>query len=143
MTTAHRWGIVLACVCWLSVPRAWGQREGMTPPPAVEHDRVDDAMGRYNLLPAFTKLGRGVSNALGGWLEIPINIHHRYAKSDVGTSFVTGLLYGVVKGVVRTAVGAYETVTFFLPYPEHFAPILPTLEYFQQSKKRERLPGEW
>ena len=142
MTTGHRWGIILACVCWLTVPRAWGQSEGMTPPP-VEHDRVDEALGRYNLHPAFEKLGRGLSNTFGGWLEIPLNIHHRYAKSDTGASLATGLCYGLVKGIVRTAVGAYETVTFFLPYPENFAPILPTLEYFQQSEKRERLPGEW
>jgi len=47
-----------------------------------------------------------------------------------------------VKGAVRTAVGAYETVTFFLPYPEEFAPILPTLEYYQHSTKRKPLPLE-
>jgi hypothetical protein len=39
-------------------------------------------------------------------------------------------------------VGLYETVTFFLPYPEDFAPILPTLEYYNKSPGRRRLPLE-
>jgi hypothetical protein len=39
-------------------------------------------------------------------------------------------------------VGLYEAVTFFLPYPENFAPILPTLPYFEKNKKRRPLPLE-
>jgi len=99
-------------------------------------------MGRHNLHPAFEKLGRGLSNALGGWLEIPLTIHRRYATSDTGASFFTGAAHGLFRGLVRTGVGIYETATFFLPYPEHFAPILPTLEYFQRTTRRERLPLE-
>ncbi|MBI3020696.1 MAG: exosortase system-associated protein, TIGR04073 family [Candidatus Omnitrophica bacterium] len=111
------------------------------PSPSVPtgQDRVDQLMGRYNLHPALEKLGRGVSNVLGGWLEIPLNIRTRYAENDAATSLFTGALYGFVKGVVRTGVGVYETATFFLPYPEDFAPILPTLEYFRQQDKRKSL----
>ena len=105
-------------------------------------DPVDAAMGRYNMHPALNKLGRGVGNALGGWMEIPLNIGSRYSSSDAGSSFFTGLAYGIVKGVVRTTVGVYETVTFFLPYPEDFAPILPTLEYYNKSPGRRSLPLE-
>lgn len=110
------------------------------PPPA--QDRVDEAMGRYNLQPAFEKLGRGLSNVLFGWLEVPLNIDKRYAPSDTGGSVLTGTAVGLFKGLVRTGVGAYETVTFFLPYPENFAPILPTLPYFQHHTKRRPLPLE-
>ncbi len=91
---------------------------------------------------AFEKLGRGVSNFLGGWLEIPLGIHKRYATSDTAGSLFTGTAVGAFKGLVRTGVGAYETVTFFLPYPEDFAPILPTLEYFQHHTRRKPLPLE-
>ena len=113
-------------------------------PPGVTQgqDRVDDMLGRYNLQPAFEKLGRGLSNFLGGWLEVPLNIDKRYAGSDTGGSFLTGAVIGLFKGVVRTGVGAYETVSFFLPYPENFAPILPTLPYFQHNTKRKPLPLE-
>lgn len=105
-------------------------------------DQVDQMMGRYNLYPAFEKLGRGSANALGGWLEIPLNIDQRFSKGDTVGSFFTGAAQGLVKGVVRTAVGVYEVATFFLPYPENFAPILPTLAYFQTHTKRKPLPLE-
>ena len=104
-------------------------------------DRVDQLMGRYNLYPAFDKAGRGVSNLLGGWLEIPYNIQTRYSKSDTGGSLLTGLVHGLLRACVRTGVGAYEAVTFFLPYPENFAPILPTLPYYQKNKKHD--PPLW
>jgi putative exosortase-associated protein (TIGR04073 family) len=126
--------VVAACV---GASAAWAE---LPPPPA--QDRVDEVMGRYNLHPAFNKLGRGVANALGGWLEIPLNIGQRMSSSDTGGSFFTGVAYGLFKGIVRTGVGVYETATFFLPYPEDFAPILPTLAYFQKQGRRQSLPFE-
>jgi len=111
----------------------------MTPPP---QDRVDEVMGRYNLHPAFAKLGRGVANAVGGWLELPLNLQQRYTEQDTAGSLFTGAAYGLFKGLVRTGVGLYETVTFFLPYPEDFAPILPTLEYFRQTSPRRPSPSD-
>lgn len=138
-----RWGrMVLGgwlCLIGIAAGPAWGE----APPPPAPQDRVDEVMGRYNLHPAFAKLGRGVSNALGGWLEIPLNVHKRYAASDTGGSLATGLVYGLFKGLVRTGVGVYETVTFCLPYPEHYAPVLPTLEYFQRHTKRKPLLFEY
>ncbi len=126
-------------VLWLGAPLAWTDDTMSAPPP---QDRVDDLMGRYNLHPAFEKLGRGVANTLCGWLELPLNIQKRYSANDTGGSFFTGAAHGLFKGIVRTGVGVYETVTFFLPYPENFAPILPTLEYFQKTPKRQPLPLE-
>jgi len=106
-------------------------------------DRVDELLIRYNLHPAFEKLGRGVANTLTGWMEIPLTIHHRYAPQDAAASFFTGIGLGLTKGLVRTVVGVYEAVTFFFPYPEHYAPILPTLEYFKRpDKQRKPLPLE-
>jgi putative exosortase-associated protein (TIGR04073 family) len=102
-------------------------------------EKVDEFMGRQNFYPAFDKLGRGVSNTLGGWLEIPLNIQQRYRRDDMLASAVAGAMVGLVKGLVRTGVGVYEAATFFLPLPENFAPILPTLPYFDRSTKREPL----
>ena len=133
-------------VCWsaaimlslsLGISLVWAEYGDATPPPA--QDRVDQVMGRYNLQPSFEKLGRGLANALFGWLEVPLTIHKRYTPTDTGGSFLTGTARGVFKGLVRTGVGVYETVTCFLPYPEGYAPILPTLEYFQKNTKRQPL----
>lgn len=126
------WIVGVALLCAGVLPAAWAQGQ----------DPVDEVLGRYNLHPAFEKLGRGVSNALGGWLEIPLNIHTRYSTNDTAGSLFTGAAHGVVRGVVRTGVGLYETVTFFLPYPEDFAPILPTLEYYRKTPRRGPLPLE-
>ena len=116
--------------------------ELLPPSPTVRsQDRVDEMMGRYNLFPAFQKLGRGAANFLGGWMEIPLNVHLYASTADTAGSFFTGLAHGVVKAAVRTGVGAYEAVTFFLPYPENYAPVLPTLPYFQKTR-REPLPLE-
>jgi len=118
---------------------AWADFES---PSATGRDRVEEMLGRYNLHPAFEKLGRGASNALLGWLELPLAVDQRYSKSDVVGSTLTGVALGAFKGAVRMGVGVYEVVTFFLPYPEHFAPILPTLPYFQKTPKRKLLPLE-
>ena len=96
------------------------------------------AVTRY---PVFAKLGRGVSNLLGGWLEIPATMHAWYSKQDTAGSLIGGSVHGLLRGVARTAVGAFETVTFLLPIPRDYAPILPTLGYFQ-SATRSSLPLE-
>ena len=139
MRRASRWIAVIGVVLSLGAATV---RAADTAPMAGGQDRVDELIGHYNLYPAFEKLGRGLANLLGGWLEVPLNIHKRFAQSDTAGSLFTGTVHGLFKGVVRTGVGAYETVTFFLPYPENFAPILPTLEYFQHHTRREPLPLE-
>ena len=140
MNRSSRSAIVLLVVWGVVGIGAWAD-DGL-PPAQGGADRVDAMLGRYNLQPAFEKLGRGVSNALLGWLEIPLNVDKRYSTHDTVGSSLTGAGIGIVKGVVRTGVGVYETVTFFLPYPEHYAPILPTLEYFQKQGRRRPLPLE-
>ena len=133
----HRPGIILgAIVMSCLIPSRLS--EAARPAPATT-DKTDEVLLRYNLYPAFEKFGRGVANTLGGWLEFPLNIHKRYTKADTGTSLFTGAAVGFVKGVIRTGVGVYETITFLIPYPEEFAPILPTLEYFKRSELRKPL----
>lgn len=95
-------------------------------------------LSRYHLYPAFGKLGRGAGNVLTGWLEIPLAVQTRYVNQDPITTFVTGAVVGLAKGVTRTLVGTYEVATFLLPYPDDFAPILPPLEYFSQAPPRWR-----
>ncbi len=109
---------------------------------AQGRDLVDDTLGHYHMHPAFDKLGRGITNGLMGWLEIPLTMQRRYETStDKAGGLVTGLVGGTFKGITRTAVGIYETVTFWLPYyPKDFAPILPTLEYFEQPPTERRPP---
>jgi putative exosortase-associated protein (TIGR04073 family) len=145
MSGMARWTrrlLAIAVMCALAGPGPAGAQDAPVAEQTQGTDRVDEMLGKYNLHPAFTKLGRGLSNGTMGWLEIPVNVRHRRSSSDSGGSFFTGLAYGAVKGLVRMGVGFYETITFFLPYPEHYAPILPTLEYFRREG-REPLPLEY
>ena len=64
---------------------------------------------------AASKFSRGIINLTTGWLEVPKNISNESRKSNAGV----GLTYGTVKGGVhtvgRTAAGAFDTATFFIP----------------------------
>ena len=133
-----RWAVAVLLLAGMIAPAGGSEESATAVPP---QDRVDEAMGRYNLHPAFAKLGRGTANTLGGWMELPLNIQQRYTERDTAGSLFTGVAYGVFKGLVRTGVGLYEVVTFFLPYPEEFAPILPTLEYFRKPSTRRPGPS--
>ena len=137
--TMRRWLLMLGCVVGLMVPAATSATASRRDPGL---DRIDQFMQRHNMHPELAKLGRGASNFTMGWLEIPLNIHKHKSKRDTVGSFFTGLFTGVARGVGRTGIGLYEMVTCFLPYPDDFAPILPTLDYFQKDTARERLPGE-
>ncbi len=70
------------------------------------------------------KLGRGIANIGTGILELPINIVN-VTEED---GYIAGVTYGVMKGLayslLRVAVGAYETVTFIVPVPFHYDPVL-------------------
>jgi len=64
---------------------------------------------------AAAKFSRGIVNLTTGWLEVPKNISNESRQSNVGV----GLTYGTVKGslhtVGRTAAGAFDVATFFVP----------------------------
>ncbi len=121
--------------CFVSVGAVPALAESMS---VIGTDTQEVHEGYWN--GAFHKLGRGVTNSLFGWLEIPVQMDRRYNKRDTASGMVTGAFEGLFKGIGRTAVGLFETATFFIPCPRKgFAPILPTLPYFDKDK-RESLP---
>lgn len=73
------------------------------------------------------KAGRGLSNVSTCWLELPRQIVHGWRHGAP----VIGVGWGVLKGsglaVTRLAVGAYETITFVVPYPNGYASPYPKL----------------
>ena len=85
----------------------------------------------------FEKLGRGLGNVAFGWTEIPGTIQQQYREHDAPSSFFSGLFIGFAKAIGRTAVGAYETVTFVIPQ----GPILPPLTYFKRDHPDWKLPS--
>ena len=59
------------------------------------------------------KLGRGFSNILFGWTEIPLTFDQKMRAGKPLTHLLTTtLLTGATKGVMRTGIGFYEVFTF-------------------------------
>ncbi len=116
----------------LSMTAGWAAEASNYAPPT---DPIEREMIRYHLHPALNKLGRGIGNILTGWMEIPCNVQSHYYYKDPVNSSLGGGMIGLGKAIGRTLVGAYETVTFFLPYPPQFEPILPPLEPFRSREQ--------
>lgn len=73
-----------------------------------------------------TKLGRGLSNIMFGWAEIPLTFD-RKLKEGKPLQYLLGVVpvLGVTRAVMRTATGVFEMVTF--PYSDkeiNFEPLL-------------------
>lgn len=125
--------------------------------PAPAAAQADDEMYRENsdISKMFEKLGRGASNVLLGWLEVPKNIAKEWRRTEPFTGTIVGAVKGVGWGVVRTLAGVYEVVTFPFPVPRAYEPvmypefILPTIwgdrlplykEEFLQGENRSTAP---
>ena len=72
----------------------------------------------------FTKLGRGAANLLTGWVEIPKNIYATSVEQNAFVGMTGGLLKVLGQGIVRTAGGAYEIISFPFPAPANYEPVM-------------------
>jgi putative exosortase-associated protein (TIGR04073 family) len=73
------------------------------------------------------KLGRGLSNMLCGWTEIPVTI----ARINTNEGNAAAASYGVVRGTgrafARFGVGFYEALLWPIPiYKDTYRPLLPS-----------------
>ena len=85
------------------------------------------------------QLGRGVSNLLIGWLEIPKNMHRVTQESGGVAGATTGFFAGVWRGGVREVVGVLEIVTFPMGWPPIVEPEFP-MEPTQSTQWRVSEP---
>ena len=70
------------------------------------------------------KLGRGVGNVTTSVFEIPKSIQEIFYDEGPLAAGTYGILDGIYKFLVRTVVGAYEIVSFPIPIPGDYAPII-------------------
>ncbi|MDD5428636.1 MAG: exosortase system-associated protein, TIGR04073 family [Candidatus Omnitrophica bacterium] len=83
---------------------------------------------------ALKKLGRGIANMA----TFPFEMLLQPSRVNNSDGPVAACTWGVLKGVgmsgIRLLVGAYETVTFPIPLPKHYGPILTDPEFmFEES----------
>ena len=67
------------------------------------------------------KAGRGLTNVLTCWIEVPKNFHLGTQEDNPVLGALWGLVKGAGLGATRLAVGAYEVVTFPVPVPKDYA----------------------
>jgi putative exosortase-associated protein (TIGR04073 family) len=75
------------------------------------------------------KLGRGVANIITCPYEIVRSVGSTSKESGVVAGLTWGMLKGAVDTVKRGAVGVFETVTFPVPVPSDYQPILTDPEF--------------
>lgn len=109
--------------------------------PLAVSARSGDDLARENteINKMFHKLGRGVSNVLLGWLEIPKTISQEWRKTEPFTGTIVGAIKGTGWAVARTLTGVYEIVTFPFPLPHGYDPIMYP-EFITPTVWGERLP---
>jgi putative exosortase-associated protein (TIGR04073 family) len=71
------------------------------------------------------KLARGLFNVTTGFIELPKTFSQTVAERDLLTGTGYGTVNGASNAARRTAAGAYELGTFFVPLPEDFATLDP------------------
>ncbi|HOK09055.1 MAG TPA: exosortase system-associated protein, TIGR04073 family [Candidatus Hydrogenedens sp.] len=93
---------------------------------AQEYNPDEDLPKPTRFEKSLTKLGRGLSNVMFGWAELPLTFDKKLKE---GKPF--GYLFGVVpvlgtaRAVMRTGTGVFEAVTFPVTDKDvNFQPIL-------------------
>lgn len=80
------------------------------------------------ITPAFAdvwrKLGRGAANTFTGFFEIPKKVITLTKSDNPLVGFTWGFVKGTGVGLLRTAAGIYELVTFPIPAPANYEPII-------------------
>ncbi|MCX5679797.1 MAG: exosortase system-associated protein, TIGR04073 family [Candidatus Omnitrophica bacterium] len=80
------------------------------------------------------KLSRGISNILTFPCEIPYQISETNKQNGLTTAIGYGTLKGIFMAGVRVLMGVYEVITFPIPAPGNFEPIMTDPEFFFNSK---------
>jgi putative exosortase-associated protein (TIGR04073 family) len=82
------------------------------------------------------KLTRGMANFGLGWVELPKQIYHVGHEEGWLIGMTRGFIDGVGMFAARTVAGAYELLTFPLPVPPHYQPLLKP-DYVWQPEPAE------
>jgi putative exosortase-associated protein (TIGR04073 family) len=75
----------------------------------------------------WVKLGRGLNNAVFGFLEIPNQVAEAARMRPWPQAIAEGLFKGLFYGTMRTGAGVYETATFLVPLPREYAAVMDPL----------------
>lgn len=84
---------------------------------AQSYDPDQDLPSPTKLEKRLNKLGRGISNVLFGWTEVPVTWNQKMKQGKPLTYLLTTApVLGVARAFMRTGTGIYEVVTFTGPH---------------------------
>ncbi|MCX5757984.1 MAG: exosortase system-associated protein, TIGR04073 family [Candidatus Hydrogenedentes bacterium] len=80
---------------------------------AQSYDPDDDMPRTTGIEKAMVKLGRGLSNVMFGWAEIPVTFDTKL-KQGKPLAYLLGVapVLGTARAVMRTSTGVFEMVSF-------------------------------
>ena len=109
---------------------ALGILVGVILPATVGAQEAGDTASKIGL-----KGFRGVSNTVLGLVtEIPRTMYYDSVEEGPAYGLTVGFFEGIALGVGRTVVGVYELVTFPIPFPEEYQPVLQPSDPFSEGK---------
>jgi len=79
------------------------------------------------------KLGRGMANVITCPLEVPYRMSETNEESGPFAAFTWGILDGFFRTGMRLVVGGYEILTFPIPFPWDYKPIIDDPEFFLED----------
>ena len=101
--TTKKLGFILAAVAILSAAAVYAQ----------SYNPDLDLPKPSGLEKSLTKLGRGLSNIMLGWAEIPMTFDKNLKKGKpLGYLIGVAPVLGTARAVMRTSTGFYEAVSF-------------------------------
>lgn len=92
----------------------------------ITYDPMDEIPDPTGFERALTKLGRGLSNIMLGWAEIPLAMD-RSIKDGESFGHLIGVapVLGTARAIMRTTTGVFEAVTFpFSDYDVNYEAVL-------------------
>ncbi len=80
---------------------------------AQSYDPTEDIPRETRVEKVLTKLGRGLSNIMLGWAEIPVTFDTKL-KQGRPLGYLLGVVpvLGTARALIRTSTGVFEVVTF-------------------------------
>ena len=103
---------------------------GVILPATVAAQEAGDTASKIGL-----KAFRGVSNTVLGLVtEIPRTMYYDSVEDGPAYGLTVGFLEGIALGLGRTVVGVYELVSFPIPFPEEYKPVLAPGDPFGEGK---------
>ena len=99
----------------------WGGQPVQAEEPSLATEGIDESPVVEK---SATKLGRGIANFTTGLAEVPKQIYLVGRNEGWAAGALRGPIDGFGMFIARTLAGAYEVVTFPLPIPPQYQPML-------------------